>query len=54
MVVQLQFVASAGGQPSQAPAITCLPTQAMAAALTTPTVEDSRQNDIALRCEGNT
>lgn len=53
-VVPLQSVASAGGHPSQASAITCLPTQAMAAALTTPTAEDRRHNDIALRCEGNT
>ena len=53
-VVPLQSVASAGGHPSQAPAITCLPIQAPAAALTTPALEDSKHNDIALRCDGNT
>jgi len=52
--VQLQSVASAGGHPCQAPAITCLPVQAVAAVLTTPAPEDSRHNDNALRCEGNT
>ena len=53
-VVQLQSDACAGGHPSQAPAITCLPIQATAAALTTPAPEDSKHKYIALRCDGNT
>ncbi len=53
-LVQLQSVASAGKHPSRAPAITCSPIQAMAAALTTPAAGESRHNDAALRCDGNT
>ncbi len=53
-VEQQQSVACVGGHLSQVLAITCLPVQAVAAALTTPAPEDNRHNDIALRCEGNT
>ena len=53
-VEQQQSVACVGGHLSQVLAITCLPVQAVAAALTTPALEDNRHNDIALRCEGNT
>ena len=53
-VMQLQSVASADDNLSQAPAITCLSIQAMAAAVTTPAPGESRHNDAAPRCDGNT